>query len=142
MDRRDQRSLRERLERERQPVEVVVDDVELVGALERMGDVECFPDSAVDGRVLRVAGGADAVELRRRLRVEGREERHVDAARVEPGGDQPGDTLPRPVVTRRCPPRDRAENRDFQLTVVALSTASSTSSNFAVARQIEVSAAP
>jgi hypothetical protein len=47
------------LERKRQPVQVVVDDVELVGARERVRDVERLPDASVSPGILRVAVRGD-----------------------------------------------------------------------------------
>ena len=45
---------------ERQEVEAVVDDVELVGALERGGDVQALGDLGVDRGVLLVPGRSRA----------------------------------------------------------------------------------
>ena len=53
-------------EGERQPVEVVVDQVELGRAAERVRDVHRLPDAAVELGVLRVRPRADAVERARR----------------------------------------------------------------------------
>ncbi len=59
---RDERRVRMLFERERQPVEVVVHDVELAGARERVRDVQRLPDPSVRLRVLGVAVRDDAVE--------------------------------------------------------------------------------
>jgi hypothetical protein len=113
MDRRHKRGVDELLERDRQPVEVVVDDVEVSRALEGVRHVQRLPNATVERRVFRVAVGTHAVQLRRGLRIEGGEQRHVDAARVEATGEQSGDSLPRPVVARRRPPGDRSEDCDL-----------------------------
>jgi hypothetical protein len=81
MDRRQERRLDVLRERERQPVEVVVDEIELAGAAERVRDVQRLADAAVEPWIFRIAGGANAVERRRCERVERREERDVYAAR-------------------------------------------------------------
>ena len=113
MDRRDERRAREAVEREREPVEVVVDEIELARSPERMRHVQRLPHATVERVVLGVAVGTDAVELRRRLGIERGEQRHVDTLGLEAGGDEPGHALPRPVVTRRCAPGHRPENGDL-----------------------------
>ena len=55
---------RQARERERQPVEVVVDQVELGRAAQGVGDVQRLPDTAVDLVVLLVGPLADSVERR------------------------------------------------------------------------------
>jgi hypothetical protein len=66
------------------------------GARECVRHVERLPDASVSPGILRVAVRRDAVEASRRDRVQRCEERHVDAALVQPGCDQPRDAFPRP----------------------------------------------
>ena len=75
-----------------------------------MRDVQCLPDPPVQLGVLRVAVRADAIESRRRHRVERREKSDIDSARDKPLGQQAGDRLPRPVVLGRRAPGDRREH--------------------------------
>ena len=65
-------------------------------------------------RILLVAARDDRGEPACCQRVAAREERHVDAARDEPLGEERGELLPRPVVSRRHAPRDRRQDRDAQ----------------------------
>ena len=62
MDRGDHRCVDEAAVGEREEVETVVDEVELVGALEHRRDVEAFGDLGVDGGVFGPAVGGGAVE--------------------------------------------------------------------------------
>jgi len=144
VDRRNERRAGESLERDRQPVEVIVDDVEVARALERMRDVQRLPDPSVEGRVFGVAVRAHAVQLRGGLGVERRIERHVDTARVQPGGEQARRLAPR-GRSRAAAVRQAIDPRIATFTqpsAGAASTVASTSSSAAVARQIDVSAAP
>ena len=56
VDRRDHRRVDEAAVGQRQEVEAVVDEVELVGSLEDRGDVQALPDLGVEARILRLAG--------------------------------------------------------------------------------------
>ena len=64
VDRRDHGSRREPTEDQRQEVELVADDVELVRALEHRGDVQRLEDLGVDRRVLLVPRGRHGVQTR------------------------------------------------------------------------------
>ncbi len=99
-------------EDQRHEVGLVVDQVELAGALEQMGDVQRFPHLGVERLVLRIAARHDAIELAGGHAVERREQGDVDAARDQRLGQQAGDQLPRAIGARRRPPADRAEHRD------------------------------
>ena len=92
---------------------MVVDEVEFARTLERVRDVQRLPDPAVHRGILRVAGGANAVEGGGRHRIECREQRHVDTARDQPVREQTGDLFPGPVVTRRRTPSHRAQEGDL-----------------------------
>ena len=65
MDRRHDRRVDEAAVGEREEVEPVVDEVELVGALEDRRDVEALGDLGLDGGVIRPATGGGAVRVRR-----------------------------------------------------------------------------
>ena len=112
MDRGDHRCRDEIAVRERQEVEPVVDDVELAGALEHRGDVQALCDLGVDRRILRPARRRGGMQAGRGDRVCSGEQRDVMAGRHQPLGEQRRELLPRPVVTRRCPPRDRRQHGD------------------------------
>ena len=112
VDRGHDRRLDERAVRERQEVEVVVDQVELVGPLEHRRDVQAFPDLGVEPGVLGVAGRCGADEARRSQRVSRREQGDVDPPGHEALRQQRDELLPRPVVARRHAPRDRRKHRD------------------------------
>ncbi len=111
VDRGDDRRLDQAAVRERQEVEVVVDQVELRCALEHRGDVQALPHLGVELRVLRVPGGDRADQRRGRQRVGGGEQRDVHAARDQPFRQERDELLPRAVVARRHPPRDRGQHR-------------------------------
>ena len=112
VDRGDHRCGDEIAVRERQEVEPVVNDVELAGTLEHRGDVQALGDLGVDRRVLRPATRRGGVQGGRGDRVCGGEQRDVMARSHQPLGEQRGELLPRPVVTRWCPPRDRRQHGD------------------------------
>ena len=112
MDGGDHRCRDEIAIRERQEVEPVVDDVELAGALEHRGDVQALCDLGVDRRNIRPAKRRGCVQPGRGDRVCGGEQRDVMAGRHQPLGEQRGELLPRPVVARWCPPRDRRQHGD------------------------------
>ena len=100
-------------EGEGQPVEVVVDEVEVAGARQRVGHVERLPDAPVHRGVFGVALGADPVEGRRGLRIERREQRHVDAPRDQSLREEARDLFPGAVVSRRRTPGHRAQEADL-----------------------------
>jgi hypothetical protein len=83
-------------ERQRQPIQVVVNELELARALERVGARAGLADAPVDASLFRVARRRNAVQLRARERVERREQRDVDAARHQPFGEQARHLLPGP----------------------------------------------
>ncbi len=62
MNRGEQRSAAAAGERQRKPVEVVVDEIELSGTTQRARDVHRLPHPSVDGRVVRVPARADPVK--------------------------------------------------------------------------------
>ncbi len=62
MNGRDERRPKIPSEGERKPVEMVVDEVEFARTLERVRDVQRLPDPAIHRGILRVTGGANAVE--------------------------------------------------------------------------------
>ncbi len=100
-------------EGERQPVEVVVHQVELGRAGERVRDVHRLPDPPVEGGVLGVRSRDDAVQGGGGDGVEGGEQGDLVAAGHQPLGQQPGDLLPGSVVPRRRTPGDRPEQCDL-----------------------------
>ena len=118
VDRRHHRRLHQPRECERHEVGLVVNEVELAGALEDMGDVEHLPDLGVDGRVLGIGRRADTGELARGPAIQRGEQRDVDAARDQRLGQQAGDQLPRTIVARRRAPRDRSEHGDTHAIVL------------------------
>ena len=84
MDRRHHRRGDEPGVGEREEVEPVVDDVELVAALEDLRDVQALGHLGIDGGVLRPARGDDRGRRGRRERVAGGEEGHVVARATSP----------------------------------------------------------
>lgn len=99
-------------ERQWQPVEMVVDDVEVTRARQGMRDVQRLGHPAVRGRIVGVPPFAHAVEPGRGDRIQCREECHVHARGCEAVGEQTRHLLPRPVVARRSPPGHRPEQAD------------------------------
>ena len=99
-------------EGEREEVEAVVDDVELVAALEDGGDVQALRHLGVDGGVLRPACRHDRLQARGGDRVAGREQGDVMSSGDEALGQQRGEQLPGAVVPWRAPPRDGRQDRD------------------------------
>ncbi len=63
---------------------MVVDEVELVRPLEDLRDVQPPPDLGVEGTILFVAGGADAVQVGARQGVGGGEQRDVYSRLTNP----------------------------------------------------------
>ena len=90
---------------------MAVHQVELRRPGQRMGDVQRFPHPPIHRRIVGITTRAHAVEAGRRDRVQGREQRHIDATRRQALGQQSSHPFPRPVVTRRRPPRHRPEQR-------------------------------
>jgi hypothetical protein len=88
VDRGDHRGADEIAVRERQEVEPVVDDVELVSAFEHRRDVQALCDLGVDCRVLRPAKRRGCVQTGRGHRICGGEQRDVMAGRHQPLGEQ------------------------------------------------------
>ena len=97
---------------ERQEVEVVVDQIELVGPLEHLRDVQALPDLGVQAVILGVRARAGPGEHGLRDRVGRGEQRDVHAARDQALGQERDDALPRSVVPRRDAPGDRREHGD------------------------------
>ena len=97
-------------QRQRQPVHLIVQQIEVRRGAQRGRDVQRLPHAPVHGSVLRVATRADAAQNRTCLRVQGREQRHLDAARYQALGQQAGDELPRTVMPRRSAPSDRRQH--------------------------------
>jgi hypothetical protein len=89
-----------------------VDDVELASALEHGGDVQALCDLGVDRGIVRPANRCDCVQAGCGDRVCGGEQRDVVTGRYQALGEQRGELLPRPVVARWCPPRDRGQYGD------------------------------
>ncbi len=115
MNRRDDGSVHEAAETERQEVEAVVNQVELTRPFEHSCDVQRFPHLRIDCRVLFVAHRRRTDELRACNRVGRCEERHVDSPRDETFRQERGELLPRSVVPRRHTPRDRSEHGDTKV---------------------------
>jgi hypothetical protein len=99
---------------EREEVEAVVDDVELVGVLEDVGDVRALGRLGVDVVVLGPAVSAGAAECRGCLRVAGGEQRDVVAGCDESVGEKRCEQFPWRVVVRWGAPGDRGEDGDPQ----------------------------
>ena len=101
---------------QRQEVEAVVDDVELVGPLEHLGDVQALGDLGVDRRRPRTSRTAAVARELGRWSTESAVANSVTSwpRRHEALGEQRREQLPRPVVTGRGPPRDRGEHGDPQ----------------------------
>ena len=88
-------------------VVVAVNQVELVGVLERFRDVKVFGHLGVGGGVFLVALVNHGVEPGAGDRVPGGEQGHVPAARDQAFGKVAGHRFPGAVVPGRCPPGDR-----------------------------------
>ena len=115
MDRRQDRRVDEPAVGQRQEVEAVVDDVELVGALERVRDVEALDDLGLDARDPPSSPRRPPKRAGRRSSSRAVAKSVTSTpSRDEPLGEQRCELLPRPVVARRHPPRDRREHRDPQ----------------------------
>ena len=111
VDRGQHRRLDELAVRQREEVEAVVDEVELVRALEHLGDVQALAHLRVDVRILRLSSRHDRLRaVPRCLRIASGEQRDVDAALDEPFGEQRGELLPRAVVAGRDAPGDRRQH--------------------------------
>ena len=113
MDGRHHRGPRMLAEGQRQPVEVVVHQLELTRPGQCVRYVQRLPDPAVQSGVLSVAMRADTVEDGRRHRIERREQGDVDPPGDQPLREQAGDRFPRPVVLGRCAPGNGREHGDL-----------------------------
>ena len=118
VDRRHQRRLHEPRKGERHEIGLVMNEVELGGAFEHMGDVQHLPHLGVDAGVLRIGCRADAGELARGRAVLRGEQRRVDAARHQRLGQQAGHQLPRAIMARRGAPGDGRQHGDAQAVVL------------------------
>ena len=97
---------------ERQEVEMVVDEVVLLGLLEGTGDVKRLVDLDVIAVILLVAVGDDRTQLGARGRVAGGVQGDLHAEADE-GIGQGGDNLfPGAIATRRGGPRNRRQHGD------------------------------
>ena len=92
---------------QRQEIEAVVNDVEVVRVFEHVGDVHALGDLGIDIVVFGPPGGDGRSKLRGGQRVGRGEEGHLVTERDETFGEGRGKKLPRTIVTRRCSPRDR-----------------------------------
>jgi hypothetical protein len=114
VDRRDERGGDETAVRQWEEVEAVVDDVELGGVFEKVGDVRALGDLRVDAVVLGPSPCARAAERGGRLGIGGGEQGDVVAGGDQAIGEERGEQLPGPVVARRGAPGDRREDSDPQ----------------------------
>ncbi len=87
-------------------VEVVVDEVELVGLFEDPGDVQCLEHLDVVGSVLLVSPLDNRSELGSGSGVTRGVEGHVDAELDQPVGQGRDDLFPGSVLARRSAPGD------------------------------------
>ena len=110
MDRRHHGSVHQVAVGQREEVEAVVNDVELVGPLEDRRDVQALGDLRIDTRVVGPSSGDDAAEVCGCLRIPRGEQRDVVPASHEPFGEQRGEQLPGAVVPWRGTPRDGGED--------------------------------
>jgi hypothetical protein len=81
----------------RREIGLVVDQVELAGALEDAARDARFPHLGVDRRIFLIAARHHAGERAARDRILRGEQGHVDAARDQRLGEQAGHQLPRPI---------------------------------------------
>lgn len=95
---------------ERQEVESVVDDVEIIGPLEHRGDVQALGDLGIDRFVLGPTTRRRRYQFGGGDRVCGGEQGDVMPGGDQTLGEQRGELFPRTVVPRRCPPCDRCQH--------------------------------
>ena len=95
-----------------------MNEVELTGALEYMGDVEHLPYLGVDRGVLGIGRRAEAGQFARRLAILGGEQGDVDATRHQRLGQQARHQLPWAIVARRRAPGDWRQHGDTQAIVL------------------------
>ena len=115
VDRGEDRRVDQPAVRERQEVEVVVDQVELVRLARTPSRCAGPPTPWRRGSgSSEYPVGIVPTRVRRRHRVGGGEQRDVHAALDQPLGQERHELLPRAVVARRHPPRDRREHRDTE----------------------------
>jgi hypothetical protein len=95
-----------------------VNKVELAGLLKDMGDMEHFPHFCVNRGILGIGCRADSIQLGRRPAVLCGKQGDVDTARDQRLGQEARHLLPRSVMARQCPPRDRRQHRDTQANIL------------------------
>jgi len=119
VDRRHDRRVYQPREGERHEIGLVMNEVELAGTLEDMGDVEHLPHLGVNGGVLGIGRRADAGQLARGPAVFRGEQGDVDAARHQRLGQQARHQLPWTIMARRGAPGDRRQHGDAQAIVLS-----------------------
>ena len=105
-------------EGERHEIGLVVNEVELTGVLEDMGDVEHLPHLGVDGGILGIGRRADAIQLGCRPAILCGEQGDVDAARHQRLSQEARHLLPRTIMARRRAPGDRRKHGDTQAIIL------------------------
>ena len=99
---------------QRQEIVVVVDEVERRRVPEGVGEVQPLPHLRVHPGRLLVRRGHHGAEAGAGAGIGGGEERDVNPGRDQALGEQRHDALPRAVMPRRYPPRDRRQHADAQ----------------------------
>jgi hypothetical protein len=102
-------------EGQRQETEVAVDQVEFVGALEDLGDLQALPDLPIQTAVRLESGGTPGGELRGSRGIPRGEAGDLHAPFGEARDQRRDDALPRLLMAWRDSPRGRREQGDAHL---------------------------
>ena len=104
----DHRRRHQARESQRDEIRLIVNQIELAGAFENMRGVQQLPDLRIDRWIFGIRPRANGGEGARSLRIGGRKQGDVHAARHKCLGQQAGDELPGAIMARRGAPRNRA----------------------------------
>src|SRR5674536_30577 len=89
-----------------------MDNIEIFSMLEEFRNVQDLPYFWHNGEVFFIAPRANGMELAACLRITGRKEGNIIAARDQPLGQKGDHAFPRAVMLRRRAPSNRREHRN------------------------------
>jgi hypothetical protein len=95
---------------QREKIKMVVDEVEVIGALKAMGDVQPLPDLRVERRIVRIAARADCFQLGACVRIGAGKERDLQPARDQPLRQGRNHLFPGTVMPRGHTPGNRRQH--------------------------------
>src|SRR5579862_6672631 len=110
VNRGEDRSLYQACVRQSHEVVMAVDEIELSGVLEGLGNMKVFGDFRIDPWILFISSSYDGVKPGAGDGIAGGEQCHIPTAGGEPFGNVAGNRLPCAVMPRRRSPGDGSKN--------------------------------